>query len=87
MTKTFASVAFAAMIASGALVYTATGASADVVCNGDGDCWHTHERYTYPGGVTVTVHPDDWKWQENEKYRWHEHDGRGYWKGGVWIGF
>jgi hypothetical protein len=39
----------------------------------------------YPAGVRVHVHPDDWKWKEHEHYRWREHAGRGYWRGGVWV--
>ena len=33
---------------------------------------------------------DEWKWADNDhdKYRWREHEGRGYWNPkGVWIGF
>jgi hypothetical protein len=35
----------------------------------------------------LSIHPDDWRWGEKEKFGWHEHEGRGYWRGGVWIGF
>jgi len=87
MKKVLATTAFAVLLSAGAVAFTASEASADVVCNGDGDCWHTHDRYTYPPNVTITVHPDDWKWGDHDKYRWHEHEGRGYWRGGIWIGF
>ena len=30
----------AILVGASALALTATGASADVVCNDDGDCWH-----------------------------------------------
>jgi hypothetical protein len=58
-----------------------------VVCNNHGYCWHVHDRYAYPSGVGITIHADDWRWGDKEHYRWHEHQGRGYWRGGVWIGF
>jgi hypothetical protein len=65
----------------------ATTASADVVCNGEGDCWHVRHRYNYDPGFHVTVHPDNWRWRESDRYRWREHEGRGYWRSGVWVGF
>ena len=60
----------------GILALTATSASAAIVCNEEGDCWHH-------------VYGDDWKWADadHDKYRWREHEGRGYWNKGVWIGF
>jgi hypothetical protein len=87
MTKSLASVAFAALLGAGTLALTSGGASAAVVCNNDGDCWHVHDQYNYPPNVGVTVHGDDWKWGDKDHYRWHEHEGRGYWRGGIWIGF
>jgi hypothetical protein len=62
-------------------------ASARVVCNEDGDCWHVHEDYAYPPGVGVVIHPDDWRWAEGEHHAWREHPGRGYWHGGAWAPF
>jgi hypothetical protein len=71
----------------GALALTATGASAAVVCNDEGDCWKVKEKHAYPPNVGITVYDDDWKW-EGDKYRWREPGvGRGYYRGGVWIGF
>jgi hypothetical protein len=72
---------------AGALVALAAPAAADIACNHDGDCWHTADHYNYDAGWGVTVHPNDWKWHDGDHYRWHEHDGRGYWRSGVWIGF
>jgi hypothetical protein len=87
MRKTLTATAFAALLAGGALAYSATGALADVVCNDHGECWHTHDHYSYPPTAGVVIHPDDWRWRDSDHYQWHEHDGRGYWRGGVWIGF
>ncbi len=66
---------------------TATAASADIVCNREGDCWHAREKYSYRPEYGLTVHPDNWKWAEHEHYRWREHEGRGYWRYGVWVEF
>jgi hypothetical protein len=88
MKKALAATAVVALLAAGSVTLTASSASAEVVCNKDGDCWHVKDHYTYPD-VTIQIHPDDWKWGANDKFKWHENDkgGRGYWKGGVWIGF
>jgi hypothetical protein len=71
------------------LTLTATGASAAIVCNAEGDCWHVKEKYDYRPEFNVHVYGDDWKWADtdNQKYRWREHEGRGYWRGGVWTDF
>jgi hypothetical protein len=73
-------------MAAGALAATAGTASARVVCNGEGDCWHTDQNYQYPPGVQI--HPDDWyfhqHWDDTHHYRDY-HDGRGYYKGGLWV--
>ena len=79
--------ASAALIAAAALAITATSASANVVCNGEGECWHVQDHYNYDPAFGVTVHPDNWKWGDADHYRWREHEGRGYWKGGVWVTF
>ena len=74
--------------AVGVLALTATGASAAVVCNDEGDCWKTKERYTYPPEVNLNIYDDDWTWGDKPNYRWRDvGPGRGYWRGGVWIGF
>ena len=77
----------ATIIGAGALAAMATTASAEIVCNRDGDCWHVREHYDYQPTFGLTIHEDNWKWGDRDRYRWHEHDGRGYWKGGVWIQF
>ena len=79
--------AAAAIIGAAALAATATTASAEIVCNHDGDCWHVREHYGYQPSFGLTVHNDNWRWHDGDHYRWHEHDGRGYWRSGVWIQF
>ena len=69
------------------LGFSGLSASARIVCNTDGDCWHVHEDYTYAPAFGLTIHPDDWRWKEGERYSWREHPGRGYWKGGQWEQF
>ena len=87
MKKTLSTAAIALVLGAGALVATAGTASARLVCNRDGDCWHTDSRVRAPG-VTFDFHPDDWyfhqKWDNDHHYRDY-HEGRGYYKGGVWI--
>jgi hypothetical protein len=71
--------------AVGALALSAGGAAADIVCNDDGDCWHVRRRIEYRPEYRLRVYPDDWRWRETDHYRWREHEGRGYWRSGVWI--
>lgn len=86
MKKTIVS-ALAGLLAAGAVTATATSASAYVVCNRDGDCWHTHARVVRDGWA---YHPDDWyfhrTWNDDRDHHWREyHEGRGFWRGGVWV--
>ena len=74
-------------IGAGALALASTGASARIICNTDGDCWHSPTNYEYRPEFRLTIHPDDWRWKANEKYRWREHEGRGYWHGDSWTDF
>ena len=78
---------FAALMGLSAATLVSTQASAAIVCNGEGDCWHTHTAYQYQPEFGVVTHSDDWKWKEGEKHAWREHDGKGYWKGGSWKEF
>jgi hypothetical protein len=71
----------------GLAALSSLSASARIVCNGDGSCWHVHEDFDYPPSVHLFVHPDDWHWKEGEHYAWKEHQGRGYWSGGEWRPF
>ena len=73
------------LAAVGAVALAASTASAAIVCNGEGDCWHTKGDVAYKPELRLHVHPDSWKFADKDHYRWHEHEGRGYWKSGVWI--
>jgi len=78
----------AVALTAGVLAFGATSASAAIVCNEQGDCWKTKEKYAYPPDARVRIYADDWKWGPNDKYRWREHEGRGYWgPNGVWLEF
>ena len=85
--RPFIKMGFAALIGASALAMMATTASARIVCNEDGDCWHAKTDYQYQPTFGLNIHPDDWKWKEGEKHAWREHDGRGYWRGGSWKEF
>ena len=85
--KTITKVAITALIGASAMTMMATTASARIVCNGDGDCWHAKTDYEYQPAFGLSVHPDDWKWKEGEKHAWREHEGEGYWHGGSWKEF
>lgn len=87
MKKLLVSAALSAVIGAGSLLAFTAPASAAVVCNRTGDCWHTNSRYSYRPAWGLTVHPNNWRWGARDHYRWREHNGRGYWRGGVWIGF
>ncbi|THD58424.1 hypothetical protein [Phenylobacterium sp.] len=80
--------AIGALIAAGAIALGAGSASARVVCNAQGDCWHTDVRATY--GQRFETHPDDWyfhqTWNQDSKRHWRDyHDGLGYYANGVWM--
>jgi len=74
----------ALLVSAAALCAVATGASAAVVCNDDGDCWHVKGHHKYKPELKLHVYGDDWKWK-GHKHRWREHNGHGYWHSGVWI--
>jgi hypothetical protein len=80
-----------AVIGAGALTALVAPASAYIVCNREGDCWHTESRNHAPG-VHFDYHPDDWyfhrRWDHDDHVRFRDyHEGRGYWRGGVWVTF
>ena len=77
----------AVVMSAGVLTVGAGRASAAIVCNGAGVCWHATETYQYKPEFGVVVHPDNWQWAHNDHYRWREHEGRGYWQGNSWRAF
>ena len=87
--KILSTAALAVLMGTGALIATAGTASARLVCNGEGDCWHTDAPPPRVPGVRLEVHPDDWyfhqKWDGGDRHYRDHHEGRGYYKGGVWI--
>jgi len=90
MTVKFAlpTAALAAAVGLSALAISGA-ASAHIVCNAEGDCWHVDNRVVYPH-VRLTYHPDDWyfhhRWDNDSRLHWREwHEGRGYWEHGVWV--
>ena len=82
LSKTLASAA----IGAGLLATSAMSASAAIVCSGN-VCWHTHEVHTYPPNAGIVVHDDNWHWGPREKFVFREHEGRGYWRNGLWVTF
>jgi hypothetical protein len=80
-----------AVAGAGAWMALAAPAAAYVSCNREGDCWHVDERYHQPR-IRFDYHPDDWyfhrRWDHDDHMRWRDyHEGRGYWRGGVWVTF
>ena len=86
--KMLAKLAASAALAVTALAVSATTASAMIVCNNEGECWHVrHHHYHFRPEFGLVVHEDNWRWADTDHFRWREHTGRGYWKNGVWIRF
>jgi len=75
----------AILMAATALTLTGTAASAAVVCNDEGDCWHVRGQPSYEPGLRLSIHPDNWRWSKSEHYKWREHRGHGYWRNGAWV--
>ena len=89
--------ASAGLVAVFGFALTSQSASARVVCNDHGDCWHTSERISYPPDLHVRVYNDRFRDQRYRDRAWrryhrtwhdenHEHD-HGAWRNGVWITF
>ncbi len=78
-------IAKAIFLGASALALTATAASAEIVCNDEGDCWHVRQRTEYRPEFKLHVHPDSWKWSDHDHYKWREHEGHGYWHNGNWL--
>lgn len=80
--------ALGAALAAASLAASASTASAYVVCNQAGECWHAHDRYDYPATAGVVVHDDGWVFDRPGFYRWaKDRPGRGYWYHGHWRRF
>ena len=73
------------LCAFGLLAYSSLTASAAIVCNSAGDCWHAQKEYVYPPSAHIVIHPNNWRWGPSEHFVWKEHEGRGYWNGGRWM--
>jgi hypothetical protein len=73
-----------AVLGAGALALSTASVSAAIACRGN-VCWHVQGRYEYPREARIVIRPDDWRWRRHERYVWHEHEGRGFWRGGRWI--
>ncbi len=78
-------IAAAAMAVS--MIACMTAADAAIVCNREGECWHVRHPYRYRDEFGLVVHEDGWRWGAGERFVWREHEGRGYWRNGVWIRF
>src|SRR5947209_4307697 len=87
--KTTVKLAAAAVVGVSALAFIATDASAAIVCNAAGECWHVRNAWRYPPEAGIVIHPEGWRWGVGEKFVWREHEGRerGYWRDGVWVKF
>ena len=81
--------AIVVLMGTGTLVTSALPAAARVVCNAEGDCWHTDTPPPRVPGIHFNIHPDDWyfhqKWDGGDRHYRDHRDGRGYYKGGIWI--
>ena len=51
----------AILVAASALALTAGSASAAIVCNDDGDCWHVRGRPHFRPELKLRIYADDWK--------------------------
>jgi hypothetical protein len=40
------------------------------------DWWRLSEVYAFSSKLHVDIPPDDWFWQSDEDYNWHEREGR-----------
>ena len=85
--NSFKTLALTALVAGGAMAGLATSASARIVCNREGACWHVANNYTYRPAYGLVVHEDNWRWGPREHYTFREHAGRGYWRHGAWVTF
>jgi hypothetical protein len=94
--KFFASSAVVAVVTVGVVVGVSPAASAHVVCNSQGDCWSTHQRYQYPSTLGIRFYNNRYRsdryrhrhWHDQRTWRDENHDSdRGYYNNGAWITF
>jgi hypothetical protein len=88
--KTLLSTAALAAVLGLGVLAVAAPASARIVCNATGDCWHTDSRVNFGRHVKVEYHPDDWyfhrNWEQDTNHHWRQfHEGRGYYENGTWV--
>ncbi len=60
--KSIAKFAAVAALSVAALGVSTIGASAKIVCNAEGECWHVRGAYAYRPEFGLTVHENGWKW-------------------------
>ena len=77
---------FATALGGAALAFSGGPTYAAIFCTGN-ECWHADQGYKYPPEAHVMIHPDNWKWAENEHFRWREHPGCGFWEKVEWREF
>ena len=98
--KILSTAGIAVLIGAGAVVASGGAASARTVCNSDGECWHESTQYEYPVTLGFRFYGDDYRTTHREyerinesdhardHYIWRaDHEGRGYYRDGVWITF
>jgi hypothetical protein len=85
--RKFVKAAVVAAVGVVALAVSTISASAAIVCNREGECWHVRRHYVYHPEWGLVVHANNWRWGPHERFVWREHEGRGYWRNGVWIAF
>jgi hypothetical protein len=83
--REFVRLGAAAVLGMTVLGFAASTASAAIVCNRAGECWHARGRFEARPEFGVVVHPNNWRWGARDHFTWREHPGRGYWRNGVWI--
>jgi hypothetical protein len=77
--QSFGKLAIGPFIGASTLGLTSIASFTAVVCNEDGECWHSGD----PAGAGVVIHENNWT--PGERFRFREHEGRGYWRGGNWV--
>lgn len=77
----------AALLAIGGMTAIPTPASAEVACNGAGECWQVNRHYEYPKELGIHIYGDDWRrsHEHDTHYRWmKERNEHGYYANGEW---